>query len=537
MIRDRRASAGSGDAPKARRIFMPVAAALLALAVQMPLQAAEPAQSPAAPPAPVVAVSAPKSFVTRHQTSVHGRKLSYTAIAEETYLTDSRGDPIGSIFSFSYINEGRDAAAGHSRPVLFAFNGGPGSSSIWLHMGVLGPKIVELDAEVNPSNLPPFPVRNNPNSILDVADLVFIDPIGTGYSRPIGKGRYQDFFGVDEDAEATAQFIERWLTRHNRWNSPKYVIGESYGSQRASVLPRALMGGPFYTGRLRGITLNGIILLGTVLGAPKDDGMPRDLDGPAIATALMLPSLAATAWYHEKIDRKGRSIEQFDAEVSRFALGEYAAALAKESNGTLRADERKAVAARLVDYTGLPAATFATELKVALMPMANSLLADRGVQVGAYDSRYTLPGASSLGDPVADDAAMVRYVPGFVSAFNQMLADDLKVDMDRPYGAIVWKDILETGWTWKRSGVPEGQTFAQDLVGGMRRTPQMRVFVASGYYDLVTTPTRARWDMMKASPPKDRIIFKSYPSGHMLYLGGGAKEFADDIRGFIAQGQ
>ncbi|RYG47258.1 septum formation initiator, partial [bacterium] len=232
------------------------------------------------------------AFETHHRVKVRGETIRYTALAGPTKMTNLGGDPIGEIFSFTYLKEGKPEAR---RPVMFVFNGGPGSSSIWLHMGVVGPRRVVLDREVDPSPVPPFRVEDNPDCLLDVADLVFIDPVGTGFSRILGKGRPEDFFGVDEDADSMAQFIERWLTKHGRWDSPKFLMGESYGSARAALLPRALMGGPTYTGQLRGITVDGIVLLGTTMESPAN---PVDEDERLARVSRALPSLAATAWYH-----------------------------------------------------------------------------------------------------------------------------------------------------------------------------------------------------------------------------------------------
>lgn len=477
-------------------------------------------------PGPVEALPAPKRFVSRHTITVQGVKVPYTAIAGETYLYNRAAEPIGSIFSFTYL---KDGPVDPKRPVLFVFNGGPGSSSLWLHMGVVGPRRVVLDQEVNPSNVPPFGVTDNPYSLLDVADLVFIDPVGTGWSKVVGKGSTADFWGVDEDADTVSQFIELWLTQNKRWNAPKFVMGESYGSVRAAVLPRALMGGPLYMGVMRGITLNGVILLGTTLGARNASGE----DGAAeMRQALTLPAMADTAWYHQKIDRKGRDLETFHQEVLAFAKGDYFQALQKAKAGTLSADERAAIVARISAYTGLAPAAYDKTLVLQDAAFGRMLLADEGLQVGAYDSRYTLPTANSGNDPVGDDAAMGRYVPGFVSAFHQMLSDDLKVEMDRPYGAIVWKDLLPS-WNWDRKGVPPGQDFATDLAVAMRRNEKMRVLVASGYYDFSTHSAPAEYSVEQARLPTDRLMLRRYASGHMLYLGDTAEAFANDVRTLI----
>lgn len=506
-----------------------LAAALLGL-VLVALSPAR-AQPPGIPmsrptaPGPAEPLPAPKRFVSHHQATIGGKKLGYTAIAGETYLYNRAAEPIGSIFAFTYLRDG----GAPDRPVLFVFNGGPGSSSLWLHMGAVGPRRVVLDQEVNPSNTPPFGVRDNPYSLLDVADLVFIDPVGTGWSRPVGKGVNADFWGVDEDADAVAQFIELWLTEHHRWNAPKFVMGESYGSVRAAVLPRALMGGPLYVGLMRGITLDGIILLGTTLDARTAGGATG---GAELRQALALPAMADAAWYHGRVDRGGRSLEAWHAEALAYARGDYVSALRKGSAGTLEAAERAAVTAQLSRFTGLPATAFERTLTASDGVFMRGLMADKGLQIGAYDARYTLPLTNSGGDPVADDPAMGRYVPGFVAAFHQMLSDDLGVAMDRPYGAIVWKDLLPA-WNWNRSGVPAGQSYAADLATAMRRTPKLRVLVASGYYDLTTHSATAEYAVQQANMPADRLTLKRYASGHMLYLGDTAQAFADDVRALI----
>jgi len=517
-----------------------LAAALLAAAPALAQPAAAPPTAPASgfaiptsrpsAPGPVEPLPAPRRFVSKRTVTVGGKPVAYTAIAGETYLYNRAAEPIGSIFSFSYI---KDGPTDPRRPVLFVFNGGPGSSSLWLHMGVVGPRRVVLDREVNPSNTPPFGIADNPHSLIDVADLVFIDPVGTGWSRVIGKGSTADFWGVDEDADAVAQFIELWLTEHRRWNAPKFVMGESYGSVRAAVLPRALMGGPLYVGVMRGITVNGVILLGTTLGARNAEG---EAGAAEMRAALRLPALADTAWYHQTIDRRGRSLETFHQEVLAFARGDYADALRRDAAGTLSAADRTAMAQRLSGYTGLPPSAWEKTLRMSDGEFSRRLLADKGLQVGTYDSRYTLPLANSGGDPVGDDPAMGRYVPGFIAAFHQMLASDLKVSMDRPYGAIVWKDLLPA-WNWNRGGVPPGQSFATDLAVAMRRTEKLRVLVASGYYDLSTHAAPAEYSVEQAKLPADRVMLRRYASGHMLYLGDTAEAFANDVRTLIRQAQ
>ena len=469
----------------------------------------------------------PYRSVTQHEMRIEGKTVAYEAIAGDTVLRDMQGNPRASIFSFSYL---RTDVPTSGRPVLFIFNGGPGSASLWIHMGAIGPRRVVLDKDVDPSNTPPFGVEDNPNSILDAADLVFIDPVGTGFSRAANGVDPKAFWGVDEDAESVAEFIELWLSEHGRWNAPKYVLGESYGTMRAAVLPRALVGSPIYNGVMRGITLNGIILLGTTLGA-RDVSAERP-EPTAAELARELPGLAVTAAFHGKTTYSGQDPAQVYAAARAFADGDYAAALSRRQAGNVGTPEHDDVLAKLEAFTGLTAEQIGDDLYVDPREFAKVALRDKGLEAGMYDSRYTLPLANSGGDPVADDPAMGRYVPGFVAAFNEMIRDDLNVSTGRPYAAIYWRDLLAS-WNWERRGVAPGQSFAVDLAWAMRRTPALRLFVASGYYDLVTMPTDAYAELDAAGLPKDRVRFENYESGHMLYLGATSQAFSSDLRELI----
>ncbi|MAK64579.1 MAG: septum formation initiator [Maricaulis sp.] len=490
---------------------------------------AQPYDIPVSDGAGIMSASAPVFRAeTAHEVHIRGQRVRYRVVSGETVLRDLDGAETGRIFAFSYL---RTDAVATDRPVLFVFNGGPGSASLWLHMGVIGPRRLVLDQEVNPSNVPPFGLTDNPVSVLDVADLVFIDPVGTGFSRPAPGVDPALFWGVDEDAESIAQFIELWLTEHGRWNSPKYVLGESYGTVRAAVLPRALMGSPIYNGVMRGITLDGVILLGTTLAGRGNGGAP-DGETLAAARARSLPGLAVTAAYHGRSSLETDDPEAVYAAAAAYADGPYRAALADLQAGTLSPSDRAEILAQLEVFVGLDAETIGEDLYISERDYARTLLTDAGLEAGVYDSRYTLPLASSGRDPVADDPAMGQYVPGFVSAFNRMLGEELGVDTGRAYTAIRWRDLLPA-WNWERRGVEPGQSFAVDLAWSMRRNRDLRVFVASGYYDLVTTPADARASISEAGLPEDRVRFEEYPSGHMLYLGGTAQAFAEDLRTFL----
>lgn len=469
----------------------------------------------------------PKLFVTQHQTTIRGRKLAYSAIAGETYITNMAGEPIASFFSFSYVKSGPPDPR---RPVLFVFNGGPGAASSWLHLGALGPRRVVLDKEVNPRNIPPFGLADNPNSPLDIADIVFIDPVGTGFSHAVGDAQDVDFAGADVDADSVARFIEQWLIRNGRYNSPKFVLGESYGTVRASILPRALMGGVNYSGVMRGITLNGVILV-----SPSINGGALPIAASEVDrnVGALLPTMAITALYHKTIPAEGRSMKGLFDEVAVFARTEYAEAIAADRRGQLSDADRQRIAQKLSAYTGLAAKTWIdNRLKISAPAYLKLPLHDRGLDVGGYDSRYTLSSANDLGDVVADDAAMTQYVPGFVAAFQDLLRDDLKVRMPAPYKTIVWEGVYSK-WNRDRAGVPPGQTPAHDLATAMRRQPRLQVMIALGYYDLYAAPAGVPLQVERGNIPKDRVNYRLYESGHMLYLGDTSARFAGDVRDFI----
>ncbi|MDG2186334.1 MAG: hypothetical protein P8K79_11710 [Mariniblastus sp.] len=468
----------------------------------------------------------PYRSVTNHQLRIGDQEISYDAIAGETYLKDSAGNAIGSIFSFTYL---RTDVENRDRPVLFIFNGGPGSASLWLHMGALGPKKLVLDKEVNPSSIPPFELSDNENTPLDIADLVFIDPIGTGFSRPLNGTDPKIFWGVDEDADSIAQFIELWLSEYGRWNSPKFVLGESYGSMRAAILPRVLIGSPFPPGVLRGISLNGIILIGPALENPATTKTPEQV---LKQNALRLPGVAVTSAYHGLIPFQGDIATHFN-QALKFSRTGYLTALQQAAEDKLSAANKAGVLKQIEALTGLSASQIGEDLVIDEKEYAKIALQNKGLEIGLYDSRYTLPLANSGQDPVADDPAMTRYVPGFVAAFHQLLGNHLNVKLARPYIAVRWKDLLPN-WNFKRSFTPVPiQNSAQELAWAMRRNQNLRVLVASGYFDLVATPAAALDQLETGGVSGERVVFKEYLSGHLVYLGGTEQAFAEDLRHFI----
>ncbi|MDZ5650180.1 S10 family peptidase [Nitrospirillum sp. BR 11828] len=469
------------------------------------------------------AAGAPRVFTSEHSGTFNGRKLRYTATVAETILTDPAGQKTASVFTTSYIRT--DVPKGTVRPVVFVFNGGPGSASLWLHMGFVGPKRVDFADPVHPPTTPPFHTVDNPDSPLDVADIVLIDPPGTGYSRILPDGKPEQYYGTAQDAQMTVDVIERWTREHDRWNAPKYLMSESYGTIRAAVVARLLAGGPMATGTMDGMTLNGIILLGQSMDMSGTAG-----EDTRYLTAL--PTLAATACYHHK-GPAGCTAQGQVAAAQAFAADRYLKAL--YAGNALGDAEREAVTAELATLTGLsPAVIKANDLRVSTTTFARELLAPEGQEVGAYDGRYTLPLAGSAKDPVADDPAMGQYVPGFVGAFNDYVRHDLNVTVPEAYEAISFRSV-NARWDYGKASGAE-TNHAKDLATAMRRNPRLRVMVGAGYYDLVTTLGSAAYTLAHAGVPQDRTETHLYPSGHMPYLGNEARAaLARDVRAFLSQ--
>jgi carboxypeptidase C (cathepsin A) len=477
----------------------------------------------AAQDTPPAFVGAPRVFASDHVGVFMGKKVAYRTTLQETILKDQKGQPAASLFSFSYVAKG----AKTDRPVVFVFNGGPGSSSIWLHMGMLGPRRVAFADPVKPPTVPPFALEDNPLSLLDVADLVFIDPIGTGYSRLLPGGKAEDFYGVTQDARATSEFIQGWLTDNGRWNSPKFLMGESYGTVRASVVATTLMGGPMSpAGALGATTLNGVIILGPAFDMNRGGGAGDDR-----SALSSLPTMAATAWVHAKAERAGRTPESAAEDARKFAREVYLPAL--YAGEELPAGERARVAEGLATLTGLSAQDWLdADLRLSLSQFGQMLLKDQGLQIGAYDGRYTLPLAASGGDPVADDPAMGQYTPAFVAGFNQYIERELKVKAPSQYQSIAFADV-NSRWNWGPGGP---RNYADDLATAMRRNPSLGVFIGSGYYDLVTTFGAAETVARHSGLARDRLTMKVYASGHMPYLGDdSARVLGADLRAFLAE--
>ncbi len=459
---------------------------------------------------------APNVSVTRHAGTFGGQRMSYTATAGETFLRAEDGTPRAAIFSVSYVKEPRDP----NRPVTFLFNGGPGSGSVWLHMGAFGPRRVAIPSDARDDGAPPYPLLDNPDSLLDVTDLVFIDPVGTGFSHALGDTNPQDFWGVTKDAQAVAQFIRLWLNDNGRWNSPKYLGGESYGTTRTAAVLNQL------EGSYNDVGLNGIILISTVL----DFGAGADTPGNEMTHILNLPSMAVTALYHNKA--QAASAEQFAADARRFAIGPYAQALLKGQ--ALPADERASVRRELARFTGLSEAYLdQADLRVEPSRFYKELLRDRGLTVGRLDSRYTGRDYDNAGERPDNDPSFYGIDAGYTAAINAHVRERLGFRTDRPYVT-----IGSVGpWDWRIGGGRDNDVYLNvtPYIGkAMRENSGLRVFVGQGYYDFATPFFAAEYALTRTGIPQDRIRWEYYDSGHMMYVRDEDRvKLSQDLRSFI----
>jgi carboxypeptidase C (cathepsin A) len=481
-------------------------------------------QEPAAVPVSVSQSLRPLMHVeTDHQGAFGGKTIRYKAIVDETPVKDAGGNTVATIVSTSYIRS--DVPKGSNRPVLFAFNGGPGSASIWLHMGLLGPKRVAFKDDTKPETTAPFQLVDNSESPMDVADIVIIDPPGTGYSQVVA-GHEGEVYGTDEDASAVARFIETWLRQHHRQNSPKFLFGESYGTIRAARLAKLLAGGPSETGSMTGISLNGVFLMGQAMDLTPDGDLEY---------LTTLPTLAATAWYHGAVDKTATTLEKQVADAKAFAAGEYLRVLYLGDGATIA--EKASVATELSQLTGLSTDFIARHnLRISARDFASEVLASQNLQIGMYDSRFTLPLQATGNDPVADDPAMGQYVPGYLGAWSDYASEDLGLATTAPYRAIEFRTI-NGRWNWGEGpGIASTKNFAEDLAVAMRRNPSLKLLVGEGLYDLVTTPGKADYTISHAGINPAQVTYTHYAAGHMSYLGAENRiAVATDLRRFLKE--
>ncbi|MEZ5955141.1 MAG: peptidase S10 [Hyphomonas sp.] len=485
------------------------------------------AEDAAKPDKAAAEIPDPSVFASNHSLKLRGETIKYQAVASETYLRDEKDKPTASVFSVSYVRDGLADPA--SRPVTFVFNGGPGSASLWLHMGAFGPKQVITPSDATGVGAPPYTIRDNQNSLLDVTDLVFIDPVGTGYSRPLGETEGKEFYGVNEDAESIAEFIRIWLTENGRWNSPKYLAGESYGTTRAAALTEKLQGG------WNGIGLNGVILISAIL----DFQTGRFAPGNDTAHIAFFPSEAAIAWYHGKANaaKWNNDFDAFVADARAFATDTLAPALIRGS--TLSAADEARIAQEMSDYLGLSAEWIQqANLRVDASRFRKELLRREGYTVGRFDGRYKGVDSEGTADVPENDPSGYGMDVAYVAAINDYLTRDLDVDFTRPYKVLTGEPGSQWNWSMNERGWPAYVNVTPWLGKGMRENPELRVLLASGWYDLATPFYGAEMALFKNGVVLDRVQFDYYDAGHMMYLAeeDGTK-LSDDVRAFIAAGR
>jgi carboxypeptidase C (cathepsin A) len=486
----------------------------------------------------------PREVTTEGTVNIEGHAVSYKAVAGTIILTgknEKKEDPTASIFYVYYSKTGVDTG---KRPVTFLYNGGPGSSTVWLHMGAFGPKrVVTVDDQHTPAA--PYNLVNNDFSLLDASDLVFIDAPGAGFSRLLAvekdkdkqeaklKERGKEFYGVDQDAHAFAQFISKFLSQYSRWNSPKYLFGESYGTTRSAVLAAVL-------GTEQSIDINGVILLSQILTFSNDIDAPQFNPGVDQAYALALPTYAATAWYHKKLPNQPKELKPFLAEVEQYATTDYLVALA--AGNTLDPARKKAVAEKLHQYTGLPAAYIEkANLRVYGGEFEKTLQDDADQTTGRLDSRFSGPNMDSLDKEAQYDPQSAAISSAYVSAFNDYARRTLKWGDEQAFH--VFGDV--NPWDWKHRP-PGGDSFfpistnvVPDLAVAMKYNPQLHVLLTGGYYDIATPYFAAVFEMRHLPIPaklQSNIEYAFYESGHMVYAHEDSlKKIHDDVAGFIAR--
>ncbi len=462
-------------------------------------------------------------FDSKQSVVIDGKTIALNAKAGTFELKDENNKPIA-LFGFTaYFKENPEK----NRPIVFAYNGGPGSSSFWLHMGIMGPKRIVLD-DPNYNQGAPYELVNNEFSILDVADVVMMDPVGTGLSIPIGDATGKDFWGVDQDIRSISLFIMQFLKEHNRLNSPKYILGESYGTFRNAGVMSDLLS--------KGYALNGVIMVSAVFDLRTLFFAPNE-DLPHI---VYLPTMAATSWYHNKVANKGTDLPAFVNEVRIFTENQYAPALYKGNRIT--ATEKTAVAQKLADYTGIKAEVWErADLKINAGEYFQELLREDEMTVGRLDSRYigmniNPMSMESFTDPQSD-AISPTYTMGFLDYYHGALG----VSKDLHYATSAYsKEGFK--WDWKHQGnnywgADAAVTTVPDMEDALSKDPNVKILIMNGYYDLATVFHGVEHSISHIDLPKsatDRIIMTYYEAGHMMYTHlPSAKLFREDLQKFI----
>jgi carboxypeptidase C (cathepsin A) len=445
----------------------------------------------------------PPPVVTHHQIQIGGRALRYGVATGMMPIQDENAETQAHIFFIAYTKE--DAGDAAQRPLTFSFNGGPGSSSVWLHLGALGPKRVKM-LEGGAMPPPPFQLVDNEHTWLEFTDLVFIDPVGTGYSRPTKPDLGKKFWGVKGDIESVGEFIRLYLTRYHRWTSPLFLAGESYGTTRAAGLAGHLIE--------KGIAFNGILLVSSILNFQT----ARFVRGNDLPYVLFLPTYTATAWYHRRLPSDLQAdLRKTLHEVEQWAHSEYAAALAK--GDALSDTERQEVIDRLARYTGLDARFIDnTDLRIEITMFCKELLRDEKRTVGRLDARFKGMDANNAADIPDFDPSMAAIRPPYTAAFNHYVRTELGYLTDAEY--YILGGGIKTPWDWGSAGEGYPDT-SEALRSAFTKNPYMRLFVGSGYYDLATPYFATKYTLshMGLDPGlRGNVTTAEYEAGHMMYI-------------------
>ena len=467
--------------------------ALVIVLVTRHLAAQQPA--PAQAPAAAAAELKETTSVTRHVRDIGGQRVPYTVTAGTILLRDDKNKPEASVFYVAYTRD--DVTDRARRPMFYSFNGGPGTASVWMHMGFTGPRKVVYDDEgMMPA--PPFRLADNEHSILDVADIVYIDPVGTGFSRMAPGEDAHKFHGVMEDIRSVGEFIRLYTTRNSRWDSPKFLIGESYGTTRAAGLVN-------YLQDTHQMYFNGVILV-SMTGLDFQSGSD-------FGFALSLPHYTATAWYHKALpaDLQAKPLRAVLQESEQFALGAYLDALVKGDQ--LPKAERDSIAPQIARLAGLSKEyVLNSNLRIDRARFRKELLRSRGLTVGRLDSRYTGIDRDAAGATNEFDPAMEAWNGPFAAVINDYFRDELKWETDTKYN--IWGDVQP----WRRD---QRTNTGEMLRAAMTQNPYLRVLVLAAYYDGATDYFSAQYVMSHLDPSgaiKDRVSFAHYESGHMMYV-------------------
>jgi len=471
-----------------------------------------------------------------------GRRIDYRAVAgtlvvhakgwddvpQNAEKEAKEGPPEASIFYVAYFKKDSRAI---ERPVTFLFNGGPGSSTVWLHMGAFGPRRV-VTADDSHSSGAPYPLLNNQYSLLDVSDLVFIDAPGTGFSRIAGKDREKAFYGVDADAHAFAAFITQFLGKYARWNSPKYLFGESYGTTRAATLINILETEGF-------VDFNGVIMLSQILAFDASADGPQFNPGVDLPYQLVLPTFAASAWYHHKLPGTRGELASLLTEVELFAMTEYSAAL--QAGATLEPARRQAIAEKLHSYTGLSVDYIVkANLRINAGKFEQNLKGESDTITGRLDTRFTGPAFDPLSEEAEYDPQSAAIGSAYVSAFNDYVRSDLKFGEGKNF-----KPEIELWKSWNYlhqppgapNALPQSANVMPDLSMAMKYNPKLKVLLNAGYYDLATPFYEGVYEMQHlpiSAKLQDNIEYKFYESGHMVYAHEASlKLLHDNVADFI----